>query len=1137
MFADRVRSQFQPQVITSGDAIVAGSSALYEVNLDEETLTLEFSGSDPIYTELLLCEDEPYGDHIHAYCSCLGGSATELCPHLWAAVRIADRREWCDELRLVSAPLTVTTASARDDDDAREDDDSGDDISYDYDDATGSHAENYFDTESVAAVPAEPPSRPESQTSSWRRLIDGAMRQNQTSARRLPISGSSADVPKISQVVYLITGGTGVYTGTWKVQVCERKMRVNATWSKLKPLRLNATTARQLPAAADTEIARLLIKADAADDADYSDGDYYSRYGRRYTSSPAGKDGFQIPREFQDILLTQLSHTGRLYLEATGAGDPTPLTYRRSDSWHFSLKIAATEDNSGHWQISGMLHDGQDLIPLDSLALVFDRNLIVHGGEIIALASLTDSDWFWVKKLKTQKPSLIATSDLDQFIASFSKLTEAPPLELTMGSDWQAVTDSPTPRLSILSARYSPAAGYLGAQVSFNYAGRLVGRHEQRSSWLDAGAKILRQRSPGAEARLVADLLAMPAITELAVAGGSRADVSVAVASLADLVTQLIDSGWHVEAEGQRVHRATACTSTVKSGVNWFDLDARVKFGGEDVGLPRLLEALQSGDRFVTLGDGSVGLLPQDWLAQFTSLTKFGELTDDGLRFKSAQGAILDALLSQLPEVNLDAKFKALRRRLKEASAVQALAAPAAFKGTLRHYQEEGLGWLAVLREANLNGCLADDMGLGKTVQVLALLQMQAPAGKPSIIVVPRSLVHNWIREAARFCPDLRVLDYAHADRHGRLGAIGSYDLIVTTYGLLRLDIDKLRKIDFHYAILDEAQAVKNRSSLSAKAARLLKADRRLALSGTPVENHLGELGAIFEFLNPGMLSASLMRSVTKMPVDEGKAAAAALGRALKPFILRRTKEQVLPDLPAKVEQTIYCDLEPMQRQLYDELLAHYRRNLSKAVAKDGLNRTKIQVLEALLRLRQAACHPGLIDNAHDGSDSGKIDLLMAKLREVVDGGHKALVFSQFTSLLNFVRRQLDQEAIAYEYLDGQTRHREERVARFQQDPTTAIFLISLKAGGVGLNLTAADYCFILDPWWNPAAEAQAVDRAHRIGQTKTVFAYRLIARDTIEDKILALQAKKRDLADAIITAEDSMLGALSLDDLNMLLA
>ncbi|MBP1601391.1 MAG: rapA 2, partial [Acidobacteria bacterium] len=416
------------------------------------------------------------------------------------------------------------------------------------------------------------------------------------------------------------------------------------------------------------------------------------------------------------------------------------------------------------------------------------------------------------------------------------------------------------------------------------------------------------------------------------------------------------------------------------------------------------------------------------------------------------------------------------------------------------------------LREFGFGGCLADDMGLGKTVQVLALLEARRQAGvrdstvtdppRPSLAIVPKSLVFNWKQEAARFTPGIRVLDHTGSLRVRDGEHLETYDLVLTTYGTLLRDAHYLKDIEFDYVILDEAQSIKNAATASAKAVRLLRGRNRLALSGTPVENHLGEL----------------------------------LSRALRPFILRRTKEQVASDLPPKQEQFLYCELEAPQRRLYNELRDYYRKSLVQRVESDGMGKSKLHVLEALLRLRQAACHPGLIDRNRTGEASAKLDLVLPQIEEVLEEGHKILVFSQFTSFLAIVRERLDRGGIVYEYLDGETRDRSRPVERFQNDPSCRLFLVSLKAGGLGLNLTAAEYVYLLDPWWNPAVERQAVDRTHRIGQTRPVFAYRVIARDTVEEKVLELQRTKQDLADAIIGADTSLIRDLSREDLDLLL-
>jgi SNF2 family DNA or RNA helicase len=518
-----------------------------------------------------------------------------------------------------------------------------------------------------------------------------------------------------------------------------------------------------------------------------------------------------------------------------------------------------------------------------------------------------------------------------------------------------------------------------------------------------------------------------------------------------------------------------------------------------------------------------------------------GAAKDGAIRYNRAQVGLLDALLASQPEVTCDEVFTRARDELRSFAGVRPVAPPESFVGELRGYQTEGLGWLHFLERFRFGGCLADDMGLGKTVQVLALLEGRRgnrPADTPrcSLVVVPRSLIFNWQQEAARFAPGLRVVDHTGIGRARDAAAFADADIVLTTYGTLRRDILLLKDVEFDYCILDEAQAIKNAASESAKAARLLRGRQRLALSGTPVENHLGELWSLFEFLNPGMLGAASTLKLGGGLRNPDADSRQLLARALRPFLLRRTKEQVARDLPEKTEQTLYCDLEAEQRQQYDELRDHYRQallgggNISKS-------QFKIQVLEALLRLRQVACHPGLVANKLADKPSAKLDALLPQLQQVLEGGHKALVFSQFTSFLGILRKRLDEEGIAYEYLDGRTRDRQAKVEHFQDDPDCKLFLISLKAGGVGLNLTAAEYVFLLDPWWNPAVEAQAIDRTHRIGQSKPVFAYRLIARDTVEEKVVALQQKKRDLADAILREDNALIRDLTREDLELLLS
>jgi|GEM_PF-1019056 len=673
---------------------------------------------------------------------------------------------------------------------------------------------------------------------------------------------------------------------------------------------------------------------------------------------------------------------------------------------------------------------------------------------------------------------------------------------------------------------------------------------------------------------------------------GSEAGDSLLIHSkdVTQAVAGLSGNGWKIVADQRMVRAAGTPSLSVVSGIDWFELRGGVKFTLEDgtetiISLPEILQAARSGRQMIELADGSHGLLPEAWLEENGLLTTLGEAHEDGLRFKPSQVALLDALLRENDLVEVDPAFDAIRARLAEFEGVKPANEPNGFLGKLREYQAEGTGWFGFLRWFGVGGILADDMGLGKTVQVLAMLQgrkigaagyadvsvlddpnnpngatslslgpAKATTSKgetskgASLIVAPRSVLFNWLDETKKFTPDIRVMAYAGTEREELRAAFNDYDLVVTTYGLMRRDVEELSQYKFDYVVLDEAQAIKNPASQSAKAARLLNSNHRLALTGTPVENHLGDLWSIFEYLNPGMLGshlrfAEMIRSTSAIAAaQQDNQVVPQVGKALRPFILRRTKTQVLKDLPAKTEQTLVCEMEPAQQAVYDEMKSYYRGNLMQQLdeqgvaAGGGVGKQSFMVLEALLRLRQAACHPGLIDENRRKERSAKCDVLYERLADIIDEGSKALVFSQFTSMLDIVRSGLQERGIRYCYLDGQTRDRREVVDQFQNEPANSVFLISLKAGGFGLNLTAAEYVFILDPWWNPAVEAQAIDRSHRMGQTKPVFAYRLVCKDTVEQRILDLQQQKRDLADAIVGGEQNPLKSLSRADLENLL-
>jgi SNF2 family DNA or RNA helicase len=545
------------------------------------------------------------------------------------------------------------------------------------------------------------------------------------------------------------------------------------------------------------------------------------------------------------------------------------------------------------------------------------------------------------------------------------------------------------------------------------------------------------------------------------------------------------------------------------------DLD----FDGVD---PRdVLNAWSRGDRLVDTGHGFAPL-PTEWLQEH------GHKVLDLLACRQADGTVATHALPDLARLceALDAppplELEGLRPLLEDFEGLPSVELPEDLTATLRGYQEIGVGWLRFLSQAGLGGVLADDMGLGKTVQALAGLQGR------TLVVAPTSVLHNWLREAERFRPALTRCRY-----HGPQRLMDpKADLVVTTYAILRRDIEQLSAIRWGTVILDEAQAIKNPKSQAAQAAFRLQADFRLAMTGTPVENRLDELWSQIHFTNPGLLGGRKdFNNRYAQPISLGEPGVAAHLRArIRPFILRRTKAEVAPELPPRTDVELRCELSTEERRVYDTVRAAAQQKIVDQLGAGNV----LGALEALLRLRQAACHSALIPG-QEAEGSSKIDVLVERLTTLSAAGHKALVFSQWTGMLNLIEPHLRVAGIPFVRLDGATRDREACVDSFQSPDGPPVFLISLKAGGIGLNLTAADHVFLMDPWWNPAAEDQAADRAHRIGQDKPVLVTRLVASDTVEERILGLQQKKRALADAALGEADQA-ARLTRDDLLALL-
>jgi SNF2 family DNA or RNA helicase len=576
----------------------------------------------------------------------------------------------------------------------------------------------------------------------------------------------------------------------------------------------------------------------------------------------------------------------------------------------------------------------------------------------------------------------------------------------------------------------------------------------------------------------------------------------------------------------------------VKENIDWFDIHAKIRFGEFEIPFKDLRKLILRRKVEFKLPNGEIAIIPEAWLTKYADLFALSET--EGANEKPVLRKHHLNLVKELEEGNLaKVHLSEKLRSLGSFSGIKNYPVPAGFNGELRPYQRAGYNWLRFLNEYKLGGCLADDMGLGKTVQTLTMLLAEKEAGSgTTLLIMPTSLIYNWEMEASRFTPALRILNYTGTLRNKDISRFEKYDLVLTSYGITRLDVELLQRFYFNYIILDESQVIKNPTSNIAKAVRELKSRHKLVLTGTPIENTTLDLWSQMSFINPGILGTqTYFRNEYQNPIEKkaDESRSKKLGSIIKPFILRRHKSQVATELPEKVEHVQYCVMTADQEKRYEEVKAHYREKIFKLIEQEGLGNSRFMILEGLTKLRQLANHPRMVEQGYNG-DSGKLEDITHMLENAIAEGHKVLIFSQFVKHLDLVKQYLKNNKIDFAYLDGSSMDRKEQVERFNRDTNLKIFLISIKAGGLGLNLTEADYVFILDPWWNPAVEAQAVDRAHRIGQKKKVFTYKFITRNTVEEKILTLQQKKLRLTTELITTEESFMKQLTKEDIEQML-
>ncbi len=565
---------------------------------------------------------------------------------------------------------------------------------------------------------------------------------------------------------------------------------------------------------------------------------------------------------------------------------------------------------------------------------------------------------------------------------------------------------------------------------------------------------------------------------------------------------------------------------------DWFGVEGVAKLEGLEIPLAELLAALRGGRRFIPLGDGQFAMISEQLRQRLNSIQDVSLTENGNVRVSRAATAVVEEALGTDITYEADSSWRDALERLQSAKKLTP-EVPANLLADLREYQKSGYGWLSRLAHWGIGGCLADDMGLGKTVQTLGVLLERSKKGA-ALIIAPTSVGSNWLRETEKFAPSLTPKLYREHDRQTLIDSAGPGDLIITSYQLLQRDVERFTARAWYTLVLDEAQFIKNFQTKTAQAVRQIDADWRIALSGTPLENHLGELWSLMRTVSPGLLGSwDRFRKNFAEPIERqgNRERLQALGRVVRPFILRRTKKEVLSELPERTEVVRYAELSDEERKKYDAARMAAINEITQPEGEETDSQMRIRVLAWLTRLRQLSCHPALVDKRWSES-SAKLDLFMEIVEELRDGEHRALVFSQFVQHLSLLREALDKAGVSYQYLDGSTpaAKRQEAVDRFQAGEGD-LFLISLKAGGTGLNLTAADYVIHMDPWWNPAVEDQATDRAHRIGQQRAVTVYRLVAKDTIEQQILALHADKRELISGVLDGADRA-GRMSTEEL-----
>lgn len=844
----------------------------------------------------------------------------------------------------------------------------------------------------------------------------------------------------------------------------------------------------------------------------------------------------KIPENLITILIEKMNSTGRLFYSnnTSEITKKIPLLYSREE-WKFYPKVTRTEY---HWEIEGSFVFGNQKINYNRATPLLRPGFLIIDDKI---ANLNIIQFFpllqYIEQNGTIRVPLDKINELRDFVKNNIGIQN---IDLPKEFGIKKKYIDPIPVLKIELGIIKKVS--IHASILFRYADEEHEADSNKELKNNIKSNTFKVKNKYKEQEYIKNIFSIDGIKQ----AEKKYEVEIALEYFEKIANTLIEEKWLIMAKNAtkdnlKVNIAKDLRLAISSEEDWFNLKSKLDFECESYSIPEIVQRIHDDGPYIILKNGSIGIVPSKWLNSMQLINSISDSAHNkDLLIHKSQLGILEGKDIDSSLITADKNYFELKEQLKNAKFDKSITVPKTFKATLREYQKEGLSWLKFLQDTSFSGCLADDMGLGKTIQVLALLEERFrddSIENDSLLVVPKSLISNWVDEIKKFTKSIDYKIYFGNNRDlSKKKGKNKQTFIITTYGVLRRDINKLKKIKFDYIILDEAQAIKNDLSQTNSAACQLNSSHKLALTGTPIENNIGELFSLFKFLQPYIFGNKIKKNNFNNPDLRP-----LILQSIRPFILRRTKEQVLKDLPPKSEKILFCEMEPEQEKIYNDLANYYRVNLDEELNDDQFNKSKIQVLEALLRLRQAACHPAMLEKSkHHISQSytsAKLEALLVNVKKVIANGHKALVFSQFTSFLDVVKQELDQNDINYAYIDGQTNNRKREIEKFKNDSNCQLFLISIKAGGFGLNLTEASYSFILDPWWNPAVESQAVDRMYRIGQKQSVFSYRLITRNTVEEKILKLQKRKKMLADELLTIDGSFLKEMTPDDFRFLIS